>query len=58
MEDQARRVRETYETSEPDEVRDYERLGWVVIEEIPAPPAAGGITYVLGWSGSLPAPRP
>ncbi len=53
-----RSVRETYETSEPDEVRDYERLGWVVIEEMAAPPAAGGITYVLGWSGSLPAPRP
>jgi hypothetical protein len=56
--DESRPVRETYETTEPDEVRDYETLGWVVIEEIPAPPAAGGVTYVLGWSGELPPPRP
>ncbi len=51
-------AREIYETTEPDEVREYEKLGWVVIEEMAGPPAAGGITYVLGWSGELPPPRP
>lgn len=56
--DEERRVREVYETTSPEEVEAYEQLGWVVVEEMAAPPAAGGVTYVLGWTGESPPPRP
>jgi hypothetical protein len=32
----------------------YEELGWVVIAELPAPPSAGGGSYVMGWMSDDP----
>jgi hypothetical protein len=32
----------------------YEQLGWVVLTELPAPPAAGGSTCMMGWMSDDP----
>ena len=32
----------------------YEQLGWVVLSELPAPPSAGGATYIMGWMSDDP----
>ena len=32
----------------------YQGLGWIVLDELPAPPAAGGATYIMGWMSDDP----
>jgi hypothetical protein len=36
----------------------YEELGWVVVAELPAPPSAGGATYIMGWTSDDPPRLP
>jgi hypothetical protein len=36
----------------------YEELGWVVLDELPEPPAAGGSTYIMGWMTDDPPKYP
>ena len=36
----------------------YEELGWVVLDELPEPPSAGGATYIMGWMSDEPPRLP
>ena len=36
----------------------YEELCWVVLDELPEPPSAGGATYVMGWMSDDPPRLP
>jgi hypothetical protein len=43
------RAKAVYETESADVVERFRAAGWEVIEELTAPPAAGGVAFVLGW---------
>jgi len=42
-------ARAVFETESPELMERFREAGWDVIDELAAPPSAGGITFVLGW---------
>ena len=48
----AEKAQAVYETESAEVMERFREAGWVVLEEMAAPPASGGVTYVLGWTDS------
>lgn len=47
-----------FETESATEMERFREAGWVILEELPAPPASGGVTFVLGWIDADPVRYP
>jgi len=47
-----------FETESAIEMEKFREAGWVVLRELPAPPASGGVTFVLGWVDVDPVQYP
>jgi|GEM_PF-4038953 len=54
----AEQARAVFETESAEEMERFREAGWVVLEELPAPPASGGVTFVLGWTDVDPVRYP
>lgn len=42
-------ARAVFATESPEVMERFREAGWRVVDELVAPPAAGGVTFVLGW---------
>lgn len=43
------RAKAVFETESFETMERFREAGWEVIEELAAPPAGGGVAFVLGW---------
>lgn len=54
----AQQARAVFETESAEVMERFREAGWVVLKEMAAPPAAGGVTFVLGWTDADPVRYP
>jgi len=51
-------ARAVFETESAEVMERFRETGWVVLEQMAAPPSAGGVTFVLGWIDPDPVRYP